>query len=911
MIGKTLAHYEITSQIGKGGMGEVYQAKDTKLGRDVAIKVLPQEFAQDTDRVARFQREAKLLASLNHPNIAAIYGLEESDGTNFLVMELVEGVTLEDYIAGNVGVLAGKNAAETAALPGLLKLALQIDEALEAAHEKGVIHRDLKPANIKVTPDGKVKVLDFGLAKAFAGEQSDLSLSNSPTLSQAATMQGIILGTAAYMSPEQARGKAVDKRTDIWAFGCVLYEMLTGKAAFQGEDVTEILAAVVKSEVDLDLLPANIHPRVREVIIRCLQKDQKKRYRDIGDAQYEIEQVLADPSGVFVQPETIADQRTGIRTILPWVAAVILVGIIVGMAVWRFRTPEPPLSFSFYYELPEGQQFSNPLIPVLTISPDGRQFAYCTNGGLFLRRHNEMDAQLIAGTANENPASPIFSPDGKWIAYVSLADNKLKKIPIEGGSPADLCAINFDTPAFSGWWTGDKIIFSSFAAPGIMQVSANGGTAELLVDKEEATSYLMPQMLPDRKSVLFTKADNQLNRSIMVRSLESAETKELTAGFAARYLPSGHLVFTKGESVMNMSTDLYAVSFDVNKLEVTGDPFPIGITVSGIGGCFYAISDSGTLVYIGEDKLLNAIVQVDREGKEQPIPAASLNGYLDLRISPDETRVATSYYDDEGNQDIYILDLNYGGMERCTYSEIDDFAPVWTPDSKTIIYISQLPGVEEAIYRRAANGTGDAEQLVSDPDRVLLPWSLSSDGKILLVMGRSNAEGIPQWDIGMLSMEGDRSIKWLLQSKFNETYPVISPDMNWMAYVSNDSGQNKIYVRPFPDVNKDRKTISTGNGESPLWSPNGEELFYITGDAVMVVPVIESETDFIYEKPQPLFHGTFFSYTVNEMTDIPWDIHPDGKSFLMLKPTSEDNRNTKINVITNFFEELKEKVPVP
>jgi serine/threonine-protein kinase len=469
MIGKTLGHYQITTQLGKGGMGEVYQAKDQKLGRDVAIKVLPEEFARDTDRVARFQREAKLLASLNHPNIAAIYGLEASEGTNFLVLELVEGETLADRIkAGPVPV------EET------LKLALQIAEALEAAHEKGVIHRDLKPANIKVTPDGKVKVLDFGLAKAFAGEQAELNLSNSPTLSNAATQQGVILGTAAYMSPEQARGKAVDKRADIWAFGCVLYEMLTGQATFQGEDVTEILAAVVKSGPNLDLLPENLHFRVREVIIRCLQKDLKRRYTSITDARYEIEQALADPSGVLVQLVAGVEPRTRLGTILPWVAAaIVLTAIIAGVAVWNLKPSKPQPVSRFYYELPKDQQ-SNPGAPNLAVSPDGRQFAYSTNKGLYLRSIDELDARLIPGT-DENPVVPFFSPDGQWLGYYSLVDKKLKKIFIRGGAPVVLC----DAPLFIGAnWGVDNMIVYSPLRRGIMRVSENSGIPEEIVKAE-------------------------------------------------------------------------------------------------------------------------------------------------------------------------------------------------------------------------------------------------------------------------------------------------------------------------------------------------------------------------------------------------------------------------------------------
>jgi len=379
--GTKLSHYKIISQIGAGGMGVVYQAKDQKLGRDVAIKVLPEEFAKDAERVARFQREAKLLASLNHPNIAAIYGLEESNGTHFLVMELIEGQTLDDRI-------------KSGAIPveESLKLALQIAEALEAAHEKGVIHRDLKPANIKVTPDGKVKVLDFGLAKAFAGDSENINLSNSPTLSDMATQQGLILGTAAYMSPEQARGKSVDKRTDVWAFGCVLYEMLTGQAAFQGEDVTEILAAVVKSEVNLDLLPVSIHPKVRELLLRCLQKNQNRRYAGSSDVQYDIELVLADPSGVIVQSVTAAEAQSRSQLIIPWVVAIIGI-VIVGVAVWLLKPappPEPHPVVRYDYLLPEDQEFTGgEYTKRLTVSPDGTKIVYIANEQLYLKNFQE------------------------------------------------------------------------------------------------------------------------------------------------------------------------------------------------------------------------------------------------------------------------------------------------------------------------------------------------------------------------------------------------------------------------------------------------------------------------------------------------------------------------------------------
>jgi eukaryotic-like serine/threonine-protein kinase len=389
MIGKTLGHYQITNQIGKGGMGEVYQAKDQVLGRYVAIKVLPDEFAKDADRVARFQREAKVLASLNHPNIAAIHGLEESSGTNFLVLELVEGETLADRIK------AGPVPVEEA-----LKLAFQIAEALEAAHEKGVIHRDLKPANIKVTPEEKVKVLDFGLAKAFAGEQAEMNLSNSPTLSNAATQQGLILGTAAYMSPEQARGKPVDKRADIWAFGCVLFEMLTGRAVFSGQDVTDILAAVIRSEPDWSRLPANLHWRTREMLERCLEKEARDRYSGISDARVEIQKALADPNGMLMQPITVVEPRKRLRMILPWVATAIVLSLIVGgLAVWKLRPPEPRQVMRFDYELPEGQEFTPPACQIIAVSSDGKKIVYVANKQLYLKNSNELIERWIGRTS--------------------------------------------------------------------------------------------------------------------------------------------------------------------------------------------------------------------------------------------------------------------------------------------------------------------------------------------------------------------------------------------------------------------------------------------------------------------------------------------------------------------------------
>jgi eukaryotic-like serine/threonine-protein kinase len=520
MVGKTLAHYEITSQLGKGGMGEVYQAKDRKLGRDVAIKVRPEEFAKDADRIARFQREAKLLASLNHTNIAAIYGLEASEGTNFLVLELVEGETLADRIK------KGPIPVEES-----LKLALQIAEALEAAHEKGVIHRDLKPANIKVTPDGKVKVLDFGLAKAFAGDQ-EVNLSNSPTLSNAATQQGVILGTAAYMSPEQARGESVDKKADIWAFGCVLFEMLTGRGTFDGRTVSDVLASVIKSEPEWKRLPPNLHPRIRLLLERCLEKEAKNRCSSIGDARVDIQKALADPSGVIAQPTSGVEPKTRLRTILPWVAAgVIVAAIIAGVAVWKLKPLEPKRVIRFEYDLPAGQQFNKNVGGTtqyqFAVSPDGSRFVYRTTDGLYMRSVDALDARLIAGT-DKDSIQPFFSSDGQWIGYFSQSDQKLKKVPISGGAPVVICDANPLTGAAS--WNLDNTIVYSDIASGIIRVPANGGTPENLIKGSLAGIAkegfpVFPQMLPDGKTLLFTNAfsGGVADYPIVVQSLNSGE----------------------------------------------------------------------------------------------------------------------------------------------------------------------------------------------------------------------------------------------------------------------------------------------------------------------------------------------------------------------------------------------------
>jgi serine/threonine protein kinase/Tol biopolymer transport system component len=889
MIGKTLSHYQVTNQIGKGGMGEVYRAKDLKLGRDVAIKVLPEEFARDADRVARFQREAKLLASLNHPNIATIHGLEESGGTSFLVLELVEGETLADQLK------RGPIPVEES-----LKLALQIAEALEAAHEKGVIHRDLKPSNIKITPDGKVKVLDFGLAKAFAGDP-EVNLSNSPTLSDAATQQGMILGTAAYMSPEQAKGKAVDKRADIWAFGVVLFEMLTGRQLFTGETVSETLAAVLKSEPEWKRVPPNLNPRIRFLLERCLDKEAKNRYGSINDARVEIQKTLADPSGVLVQPFTTAAPKRKLRLGYASIAAIVVLSVLIaGLAVWKFKPTEPRQVTRFDYVLPEDQQFANTMLPVLAVSPDGKQFVYSTTKGLFLRSVDELTAKLIAGT--EGPTmQPFFSPDGKWIGYFSPADRKLKKIAINGGAPVALCDV---APMLAGasWNTDDTIVYGHMAND-IMRVSANGGTPEVIL-KGKSEALVFPQILPGGKSMLYTAAASTSQFRLMVQPLKSGEPKELFAGGAARYLPTGHIVYA-----LPNNNNLFSIPFDLGKLEVKGGPVPLIENVLG-NGDQYAVSDAGTLVYMPGAVTAAApgatLVWVDRNGKEEPLGTPP-NVYRYPKISPDGTRLAVTI--SGKNTDIWIWDLVRKTLTRLTFDEKPEIQSIWTLDGKRIVFASGT-SIPNNVCWKAADGTGEVEKIGSAPGPTLLPWSFSSDGKNLVMC---EATGSTKADIGMMSMEGDHTRKPLLQNdKFNSVQPKISPDGRWIAYGSDESGKMEVYVRPFPEVNKGRWQISISGGSAPLWSPNGRELFYLTNEnAVMATPV-ETTPSFSPGTPKILFQSNYSPS--NASSGTPWDISPDGKRFLMIKLPGTvapgSGGPLKINIVLNWFEELKQRVPV-
>jgi serine/threonine protein kinase len=902
MIGKTLGHYRVGEPLGRGGMGEVYVADDLNLNRKVALKSLPDAFADDPERMARFEREARLLASLNQHNIAAIYGLEQAEGKRFIVMELVEGETLAQRISK--GALPVDEA---------LAICRQMAEGLEAAHEKGVIHRDLKPANVMITEGDKVKILDFGLAKALSDETQTVDSSQSPTLTEAMTRPGIILGTAAYMSPEQAKGKAVDRRADIWAFGCILYECLTGKRAFEGETVTETLAAILKGEPDWNRLAPNLHPRIRLLLERCLEKETRNRYGSINDARVDIQKALSDPGGALVQAGRTEPGRK-LRQMLAWVAAaVVLTAIISAITIGKLRpmpSNEPRHVMRFEYDLPADQQIVILGHPFLAISPDGSKFVYNTSGGFYLRSMDQSNPRLILG-ADKDPRQPFFSRDGQWVGYWSGAENQIKKISINGGAPVTLTNTG-GNPVLASWSADDTIVYGQFGTGKIMRVPASGGAPELLCETQ-GNLIFAPQILPGGEWVLFSQMDGPEYR-VMVQSLKTGQRKTLMPmqGTVSRYLPTGHLVYTIGNN-------LFAAPFDLHRFEITGSPVLMieGILWTGTTAApQYAISDSGTLAYVmgtvSPAALGRTLVWVNREGKEEPV-AAPPNLYNHPKVSPDGTQVAFTA-NIGGNIDIYVFDLLRRILTRLTFDKSQELHPIWTPDGKRIVYASNRDGYYD-IYWKAADGTGKDEKLVSAPDRQRLPCAFSRDGKSLITAEATS--GLVTWEIGILSTEGDHSHKPLLHEDNRVVQPKVSPDGRWIAYTSNDLANNtvEVYVRPFPEVDKGRWQVSTGGGHSPLWSPDGRELFFRNGDAVMAVPV-KTNPSFRFETPKILFRGTYLSpvFLSGDWTFAAWDISTDGKRFLMIKesgaatPAAAGPR--KINIVVNWTEELKQRVPV-
>ena len=883
---------EIT-YIGRGGMGRVYRAKDPRLGRQVALKVLPEEFTQDSGRVSRFEREAKLLASLNHPNIGAIYNQEESNGTQFLVLEFVEGKTLEDRLRH--GALPVKES---------LQLALQIAEALEAAHENGVVHRDLKPGNIMVRPDGKVKVLDFGLA-TFTGDGVASTLSDGDdTASSQGTEPGVILRTAGYMSPEQARGRDTNRASDIWAFGCVLFEMLVGQPAFDGEDNSEILASVIKDTPDLGLLPEDLHPAVPRLLGRCLEKDTKRRFRDIGDVYFELSEVLPDPGGVLVKPPG-EFLRAPPQSKLPWIIALVLTGILAGSGVWIFITPEPqpPIELTAVHSVPGigGNDFD----PDLVMSPDGTRFAYMLGADLptpiYVRALDDPEATfLVEGRA------PFFSPDGQWLGFVDRG-GELTRVAITGGATLSISSLPEGNIRGAAWGPEDTIIFAtSTPDSGLFQISLQGGEVEVLTtpdSENDEQDHLWPEFLPGGRAVLFTITNNQTieTSQIALLDLESGDYNILIQGGSnPRYSTSGHVVYASEGT-------LRAVTFDLASLVVTGTPVTVleGVATKPSGAASFSVSPDGKLIYVAGDAVdvsQRTVVWVDREGREESIDLPP-RAYAYAVLSPDGTAMALDVRDQDN--DIWTWDFARETLTRLTFDPLINRVPLWSPDGERLAFSAVRNDGSENVYWQAANGSGVPEALTDVPDAAVVPFSFSPDGTELLF----GETGFPR-DIDIIRLDTDTGSEPLLfDPEFNETNAKISPDGGWVAHQSDESGRAEVYVRPFPDVNAGKWQISNDGGTRPVWNPDGSELFYyVTPGRVMAVPV-ETSSSFAFGTPGLAIGGEYLATT----TGAVYSVSLDGQRFLMIKASRSEDSNAsppQINIVLNWHRELLERAPV-
>jgi len=872
VIERSLGHYHILDKLGAGGMGEVYRARDTRLNRDVALKVLLEAFASDAQRMARFEREAQVLASLNHPNIAAIYGLEESEGVRAIVMEYVPGEVLKGPLPVN----------------DALPLARQIAEALEYAHDRGVIHRDLKPANVKVTPEGNVKVLDFGLAKALDDDRAATASQNSPTLSLAATRAGVILGTAAYMSPEQAKAKPVDRRADIWAFGVVLAEMLTGRQLYGGENAPETLAFVMLKDPQLEGLPADTPAAIRQLLRRCLEKDPRRRLRDIGEARIVLEAPLEAPALPVEPAPGRAEARRGLKA-APLLAATAL---LASLAIWGWlRTPRPTPRFVARWT----SSIQSPAFyPAVTLSSDGSRLAYAGSARgvnqVHVRLLEQLEAKPFSGT--DGAQFLFFSPDGQWIGYIAQA--KLKKVPVTGGASITLC--DAGPPFGASWGPDDTIIFATGLAAGLKRVPAAGGAPKDLAtpdSKKGESGFLWPQFLPGGRAVLFTilTGGSADEARVAVLNLRSGERKVLVEGGSnARYVPTGHVVYGRAGA-------LFAVPFDAGRLQVMGNPVPIleGVSwASSVGFADFSFSDAGTLVYVpGGASESRTLVWVDRKGTATPAPAPG-RGYLRPALSPDGTRVALEIRD-SAKQDIWIYELTRGTLTRLTF-EFENSNPIWTPNGKRVTYRSQRPD-KGGLYWAPADGSGPPEPLLALQGRVR-PGAWTPDGKTLAFeQGTSGSENI--W---MLPAAGDppaeRKPRPVLQAPYREWEPQLSPDGRWLAYTSNESARNEVYVQPFPGPGG-KWQISTDGGIQPRWARSGRELYYRNGDRMMSVDIATSPS-FRAGTPQVLFEGHYESA---------YAVALDSRRFLMLKGSGEQSAAGQVQVVMEWFEELKRRVP--
>ena len=875
-MGSRLGPYEILAPIGAGGMGEVYRARDAKLGRDVALKVLPEAFARDAERMSRFQREAKVLASLDHPNIASIYGLEDSSSTHALVMQLIEGPTLADRIKQG-----------PIPIDEALRIAKQICEALEYAHERGIIHRDLKPANVKVTSDDAVKVLDFGLAKALEGDASSMDISTSPTISRLATQAGVLLGTAAYMSPEQAKAKAVDRRADIWAFGCVLYEMLTGKMAFSGEAVTDTLAAVIRAEPDWSQLPAATPVRVRVLLQRCLQKDPKQRLQAIGDARISLDEVLSGAPDPALAGASQAAAPLW-RRALPWAIAGLLFVVLAPVAFIHFREKPPAPAEPVRFDIsPPGRG----TISVFELSPDGRQLAFAAAGAdgvpsVWIRSLDSTEARRLSGSESTQLTTFFWSPDSRYIAFGD--GGKLRKMDVSGGAAETLCEIS--GAVLGGSWNRAGVIIFGTNHTGLMRVSANGGPASPLTTLDSSRGEQLhdfPEFLPDGRHFIYHRTSSELeNNGVYVDSLnaklEERGSKRLLSTLSdASYAPSsdtsaGQLLFVRDGALM-------AQPFDAQHLEFSGEPVAVASHVDTFRNHgFFSASTNGVLVYStgGAAKTFQP-TWFDRQGKVLGT-VGEPGDFASLSLSPDGKGAAVSRID--SGIALWLLDFSRGTSERFTFGSASAAVGIWSPDSSRIIFSYYGNGVSD-LYQKPASGARD-EGLLLKSNENKIPTSWSRDGRFLLytVEDPKTARGA----LWVLPLGGDKKPFPFLHTGFDSDYGRFSPDGRWVAYQSDESGRNEIYVRTFtPDSPSAAATrggkwlISTEGGSEPRWGDDGKELYYLAADGKLMSVEIATNSVFQAGVPKALFRTPLPPRSAVRES---WDVTPDGKRFLLLAP---------------------------
>ncbi len=876
VIGRRVGVYSIQALVGAGGMGEVYRAHDTKLGRDVALKFLPRAFLNDAGRMMRFENEARILAALNHPHIASIYGVEEDDGVRALVMELVDGETL-----------AGKLSHAPDGLPmeDALSIARQIAEALEAAHDKGIIHRDLKPANIKITPAGLVKVLDFGLAKA-----DGLSSGGTPIVTLAAnvTGSGIVMGTAAYMSPEQARGKPVDKRTDIWSFGCVLYEMLTGRDAFAAQTPSDTLAAILEREPDWSALPSGTPTLLRRLLTRCLEKNVRRRVQHVGDVRLEIEDLI---SGASIQP---LDDR-GAAQATRAIAAGLLLLIGLGALAWYVRRGEQPgaeaarrLRLSITGSGPTTIGTDKPV----AITPDGTRVVYIGNSDtqIFVRPLDQLEATAIYTGAS--PVNGVFvSPDGQWVAF--REGSILKKMALTGGPAVTLTR----SVSAAHWAPDDTIVFATAPPTGLRRIPASGGEVTTLTSPDPARGELahtLPEMLPGGQTVLYTitattgGADATQNAVLDLRTGTSKVV--VRGGGHARYVRSGHLVYAVGGT-------LRAVPFDLGRMETRGTPVIVvpRLAMSPQGEGYFAVAANGTLAYLdASDRIAGTLVWVDRQGQEEPL-GTPLRRYMQPRLAPDGARVAVAI-----TGDIWMWDIARRTLNQRTFDPANEFFPLWTPDGARLIFTRQ-DGSNHTLRWQAADGSGTSEPL-GNPQPApanLFATDMTRDATALLLYRGGMS------DLLILNLQDGYTVQPLLATPANEHSGVLSPNRRWLAYASDASGRFEVYVRPFPNVTAGQWLISMGGGIRPKWAPHGEELFFEAPDAtIMAVRVDSSGGAWNASTPTKAFQGSYVTYGGGVRN---YDISSNGR-FLMVKPP--DVAPPQIVVVQNWTEELKRLVPL-